>query len=450
MRHPRERGTLSRRDFLQRGAGATLGLSSLGAILAACGGGETAAPPAAPAEPAAPPAEPGEPPAPPAEPSATTGGAATTEESGLQLARPDSPVTLQIFDDNPPIESGLSPEAGPLKVYNWIDYIWKRKLRDFEKEFGVTVELSTFYTMDEAVQKLSTGAVDYDVFFPTPDRIGRLVLAKLMQPLNHDYIPNLAANVWPALQNPFYDQGSQYTVPYTIYTTGIGYRVDKVTEDVASLPNPYDIYFNGAYKGNVFLLDDAREAIGMMLLKDGVVDVNTSDPAAIDAAKAELLELIDAVNVKTSIEDYSKLPEGSAWIHQAWSGSMIAAQWYLPKGTGPEVLAYWFPPEGNGMIGSDMMGVLRSAKNPVLAHLFLNFMLDEQNAYDNFAQFNGYQPPLTSLDPSRLVSDGVVPENLANAVAEESDFVNGYQLLELPTDAAIAWQNAWAEFKAGV
>jgi spermidine/putrescine transport system substrate-binding protein len=444
VRHPRERG-LDRRDFLRRGAGAALGLSSFGALIAACGG-ETAAPqPAPPAEPGAPPA----PSAPSAEPPATTGGTATTEESGLQLARPDSPVTLPIFDDNPPIESGLAPESGPLKVYNWIEYIWKRKLRDFEKEFGVTVELSTFYTMDQAVQKLSTGAVDYDVFFPTPDRIGRLVLAKLMQPLNHEYIPNLA-NVWPALQDPFYDKGSQYTVPYTIYTTGIGYRADKIAEDVASLPNPYDIYFNGAYKGNVFLLDDAREAIGMLLLKDGVTDVNTADQAAIDAAKAELLELIDAVNVKTSVEDYSKLPEGAAWIHQAWSGSMIAAQWYLPQGTGPEVLAYWFPPEGNGVIGSDMMGVLRSAKNPVLAHAFLNFMLDETNAYDNFAQFNGYQPPLTSLDPERLVGDGVVPKNLANAVAQESDFVNGYQLLELPTDAAVAWQNAWAEFKAGV
>src|SRR5262245_61327899 len=168
MRHPRERRTLSRRDFLARGAGAGLGLSSLGALLAACGGGEAAAP--EPAPPPAPPAEPGEPPA-PAEPAAATGGAVTTEESGLQLARPDNPVILPILDDNPPIASGLSPESGTLKVYNWIEYIWKRKLRDFEEEFGVKVELSTFYTMDEAVQKLSTGAVDYDVFFPTPDRL---------------------------------------------------------------------------------------------------------------------------------------------------------------------------------------------------------------------------------------------------------------------------------------
>jgi spermidine/putrescine transport system substrate-binding protein len=154
--------------------------------------------------------------------------------------------------------------------------------------------------------------------------------------------------------------------------------------------------------------------------------------------------------VKVSTEDYSKLPEGAAWVHQAWSGSMIAAQWYLPEGTDASVLRYWFPPDGVGPIGVDQMAVLRSAKSPVLAHHFLNFMLDEQNAYDNFAQFNGYQPPLTALDPDRLVTDEVVPPDLRSAVVRESDFVNGVQELELSPDGQVLWQNAWAEFKAGL
>ena len=47
------------------------------------------------------------------------------------------------------------------------------------------------------------------------------------------------------------------------------------------------------------------------------------------------------------------------------------------------------------------MAVLRSAKNPVLAHHFINFLLDEKNGYANFAEFNGYQPPFISLDPDR-------------------------------------------------
>lgn len=438
MRHPRE-GRLDRRDFLKRSAGAAVGLSSLGALLAACGGGSGGAAGGGTA-------------AAGGSGSPTTGGMTDVEnaasagtEGGIPLARPDAPVTLPIFDDNPPIESGLEPEAGPLRIYNWVDYIWKKKLADFGKEYGVEVEYTTFYTMDEAVQKLTSGQAEYDVFWPTPDRISRLVYGKILQPLNHDYLPNLKANVWPSMQDPFYDKGSLYTVPYTIYTTGIGYRRDRVKPE----PSGYEIFWDPTYKGETFLLDDSREAIGMVLLKNGIADVNTGDPAVIEQAKQELLELIDLVNVKVSVEDYIKIPEGSATVHQAWSGDMVGAQWYLPEGTGVDVLGYWYPPGGGGVIGNDAMAITKNAKNPVLAHHFLNFMLDEKNGYENFTQYNGYQPPFVSIDPDRLVSEGVVPETLSTAVVRETDFQTGYLLLELDPEAFVTWQNAWAEFKAG-
>ncbi len=446
MRHPRERRGMDRRDFLRRGAGTTLGLSGLGALLAACGS-QTGAP--AP--------EAGPPPAttPGGETAATTAAATTAEATSAEgelpfpLARPDSPVTLPIFDDNPPIDSGLEPEAGPLKIYNWIDYIWKRKVKDFGKEFGVEVELSSFYTMDEAIAKLATGQTDYDVFFPTPDRMSRLAYGKLLRPLNLDYIPNLA-NMWPVFSNPFYDQGARYSVPYTIYTTGIAYRRDKVKTDPFELANGYEILWDPAYKGKAFVLDDSREALAMVLLKNGVTDINTEDPALIEMAKQDLISLIDLVNVKYGIEDYTKIPEGSAWVHQGWSGDMLAGSWYLPEGTKPDVLGYWYPPEGGGVIGNDLIAVLAGGKNPVLAHHFLNFMLDETNAYENMINFNGYQPPLTSLSAESLIADGFIPENLAAAAVRQEDFENAYLLLELSPDGQTLWQNAWAEFKAGV
>lgn len=410
--HPREPRGFHRREFLTRSALGALGLTMAPTLLAACGGSDS-------------------------------GGS-----TSLELARPDNPVTLPLFDDNPAIASGLEPETGTLKIYNWVDYLWKKKLNEFGKEYGVKVELTTFATMDEAIAKLSSGATDFDVFFPTPDRLSRLAAGKVLQPLNREYIPNLS-NMWPTFQDPFYDQGAQYTVPYTVYTTGIGYRTDKVKVDPATLENPYDFFWETSAKGKVFLLDDSREAISAMLLRDGITDLNTEDPDLIETAKQHLLDLTGKVNVKVSTEDYSKLPEGAAWIHQAWSGSMISAPFYLPKGVDSSVLAYWYPEDGGGPIGVDQMGVLRSAKNPVLAHHFLNFMLDETNSYDNFVQFVGYQPPLASIDPDSLVSDEVVPPQLATAVVRETDFDNGYQELELSPDGQVLWQNAWAEFKAG-
>lgn len=412
--HPRERHAFGRRELLGRGAVGLAGLSSLSTLLAACGG---------------------------------ESGGGTPE---LQLARPDRPVTQPLFDDNPTIASGLDPEGGPLKIYNWVDYLWKQKMKEFGKEYGVEVQLTTFATMDEAITKIASGAVDFDVFFPTPDRLERMVLAKQLQPLNLEYVPNLKKTIWPSLQDPFYDKGSRYTVPYTIYTTGIGYRTDLISKTPSEYDNPYDIYWEPANKGKTWLLDDGREAPVHMLLRNSITDVNTEDPEHLELAKRELLSLIDAVNVKVSTEDYSKLPEGVAAVHQAWSGSMVAAPFYLPEGKSAEVLGFWFPGDGRGPIGNDLMGVLKSARNPVLAHHFLDFMLDEKHAYENFAQFVGYQPPLQSIDPDRLVSDEVVPENLRSAVVRESDFDTGLFELELGTEGQVLWQNTWAEFKAGV
>jgi spermidine/putrescine transport system substrate-binding protein len=412
--HPRE-SRFGRRELLERGALGALGLTFAGPLLAACGSGDD--------------------------------GAFKPPE--LQLARPDKPVTWPLFDDNPAIESGLSPEGGPLRIYNWNGYLDPKKMKEFGKEYGVKVQLSTFSTTDESMAKISSGAVDFDVFFPYQERLGRMVQGKLLQPLNHDYLPNLQKTIWPSLRDPFYDKGSQYTVPYTIYTTGIGYRTDKIKRAPDDFDNPYEIYWDTANKGKMYLLDDGREAPLHMLLKNGIFDANTENPAHLELAKNELKSLTKAVNVKLSTDDYTNLPEGKAWVHQAWSGSLVSAPYYLPKGLGPEVLGFWFPPDGRGVVGSDMMAVLRSAKNPVLAHHFVNFMLDEKNGYENFVNFVGYQPPFVSIDPDRLVTDEVIPANLKTAVVRESDFANSVSPLELSPQGQTLWQNAWAEFKSG-
>ena len=147
-----------------------------------------------------------------------------TSTQGLQIASPDNPVKWPLHSDVPMIEAGLTPEKGStLKVYNYADYLSPRVIKDFQAEYDVKVELSTFNDTEEALSKISSGALKYDLYFPSYDQIGKMVTAKLVRPLNHEYIPNIA-NCWPQFENPWYDQGWQYSVPYTTYTTGIGWR----------------------------------------------------------------------------------------------------------------------------------------------------------------------------------------------------------------------------------
>src|SRR6185436_19212395 len=102
--------------------------------------------------------------------------------------------------------------------------------------------------------------------------------------------------------------------------------------------------------------------------------------------------------------------------HQGWSGDMIGGVIsYMPKGVKPDVLSYWYQKQG-GPIFNDVITVASSATKPVIAHRFLNYMLDNKVAYDNSASYTGYQPSITAIDTNKLFDDGLIPKTLSEAV----------------------------------
>jgi spermidine/putrescine transport system substrate-binding protein len=437
--HPRERRRYGRRHFIRLSAYGAAAAGFGSSLLAACGGDD----------------DDGQPQGAPG--SSSSGSTANTSDNGsssgnsdgpVKLSRPDDPATLPTFDDIQPIADGLAPESGTLKVYNYEEYIAPSVLRKFQREYDVKVEVTTFTSMDEAIAKLSSGRTQFDVFFPTTDVIGKLAAGQLLQPLNKSYLPNVT-NVWSSLQDPFYDKGSVYSVPYVLFQTGIGYRSDAVAKTPDAYANPYDIFWDESNAGQVFLLEDDREVFGMSLLRMSPDnDVNTEDADLIGQALDQVMQLTDLVNVKVGAEAYTVLPEKRAWVHQCWSGDVVNAQYYLPEGESIENIGYWYPAEGGGVIGSDTMAVMRNAEKPVLAHTFLNFLLDEKHAIENYGWL-GYQPPQNSIDPEQVVADGYVPAHLAAAVIRPKDFETGQQLLQLSLAGEKLWDDAWSTFTAG-
>ncbi len=412
--HPLD-GRANRRQFLRRSGGAALALSGASSILSACSNST--------------------------EP---VGGAP------YPLARPDRPVTLPLWE--PPIPSGLEPETGgTFTVFNYPEYIYGKLLQDFGKKYDVKVEVTPFNDINSGIAILASGSVAPDVTEMTPDNLNRVVAAKLVKPINHSYVPNLS-NVWDSLQSPFYDQGSHYTVPYTAYATGIAYRTDKVTEDIPAMSNPWDIFWEAEkYTGKTALLSEPRETIAMALLRKHHYDINTEDPKLINAALNDLQELYNICSIKVGDQQYSNIPEGLAYLNQAWSGDMMAAYlYYLPKGTPASVLGFWRPERGKGPVQNDCWSICSTTKKPVLAHLWLDYMCDYNNAYSNFVNFNGYQPPMKDLKPADLVKNKVIPESLGTCVLTENDFgPNSLQEMTLSWRGQQLWQNAYAYFQAG-
>ncbi len=403
---------MSRRGFLGRSAVAGLGALGGGALLEAC----------APA----------------------LAGSGT-----VPLPRPHNPVTWPLFADNQPIKSGLAPETGAtLQIYNWVAYVNQSCLNSFAKKYNCKVELTTFNTMNEALSKLRSG-LSYDVFMGvTVDTLGQLIETKLVQPLNHSYIPNIS-QAWPDFTNPFYDRGWRYTVPYTIYTTGISWRKDLVHENPYTMRNPWAMLWQPKYKGKIAILDDYRESISLGLMKNGIYNLNTTDPRQIALSRHSLEQLTSLVNVRIDNNDYTEVPTAQTWIHHAWSGDMAAAAAYMPKGTPVDVVGYWFPRDGKGPVANDTNTVLRSAKNPVLAHLFLDYMQNLPNVLENIS-YNGYMQPLNEVTPQRLVTEKLLPKSLISTAVLPTDFRRGVGEFQLPVDADALWQQAWLVVSNGI
>ena len=340
------------------------------------------------------------------------------------------------------IKDGLKPEAGPLRILDYDAYVSPDVVSAFEAKYGVKVEITKFTTDDEAVSKLASGAVDVDLHKSAgTSTLFKLIDSGLIQPLNKSYITNIG-NVVASLRDPYYDKGGTYTVPYTVFGTGIGFRADRVDPTKVS----WDTLWDPTYKGVASVLDDVREGLAMAMMRKGLTDVNTSDAGVIKQAGADLGELTNLMNIKVEIEGYHTIPEGATTIAQTWTGDMLGALQYLPDGTTSDVLGYWLP--SPAVINNDVMAVLTKAKNPVLAHLFIDYLLDKTNAITNF-QFVGYQPAIDGVDGQALIDQGLVPENLRSCVLSSDQIGKGYRFLQLSTDTEALWEDAWSKFTAG-
>lgn len=368
--------------------------------------------------------------------------------SGVErIPAPDDPVRWDLSDRHEIIESGLVPEPGStLRIYNYADYLSPRVLKDFEKKYDVDIRLSTFNDADEALTKIATGDLAFDLYFPGYDSLGRLVTGDLLRPLNQDYLTN-TPNLWPGFRDPWYDLGGLYTRVYTIYSTGIGWRTDRVAEEIGDRDNPYDVFWDTAHRGDLAILDDWHTAMGMVLLRNDR-DLNSTDEGDIALVREQLLELGDTMDPQVTIGQYTDLPGGKYGLSQMWSGDAINTQYYLPDDVPVDVMRYWFPDGGGGGVDNDLVVCLAQGRNPVAAHVFINDLLDEGIAETNFG-FTGYQPPLTAFTPDTLVADGYVPENLGRAVVTEEDFRTGEPLLQLPAITDVEYHRIWQEFKAG-
>lgn len=274
-----------------------------------------------------------------------------------------------------------------LIVYNWGGPYMSEGSNDtvdlnkvFEEKYNVKIKYRTYESNEAMYAKLKNGGANYDVVIPSDYMVERLISEGLVEKLDFSNIPLFETNIMDEFKNPHYDPKNEYSVPYTWGTVGIIYNKTMVDDTVDS----WDILWNKKYTDNVLMFNNSRDsfAIAQMLLG---YSQNTTDKAEIKAASDKLLEQKSVVQGYYMDEIYDKMINGDAAIATYYAGDALVMMEENPD------LAFVQPKEGTNLF-RDAFCIPKGSKNKKYAEMYINFMLEGENALAN-CEVTGYCTP---------------------------------------------------------
>ena len=339
---------------------------------------------------------------------------------------------------NPAATKPVEPKIdGDLVYFNWADYVDPTVFEGFQNEYGVKVIQSNFDSMESMQAKLAAGN-RYDIIFPSAQWVQKLVAANQLRAIDPSTLKNapLIFDHYPYFADPWYDQRSAHSIPFSMYKTGIAWRKDKLGE---TLSGSWSDLWNETSKGRTFVLDDRDEVLGMLSLLLGY-ELNTAATEELDVIINRFRGLRPYLRGFSS-DDYNNLLAGDAWMHQTWSGDMAALLWQAPD---PSIYGFEAPQQGTP-VNSDAYAIPVNAQHPGTALLFIDYMLRPENVEKNI-NYIGYPMPVhgTEATYEEIVADypecTVTVEDLSRNLYFTNDSVAKTQ----------ARDAAYTEMKVGV
>jgi spermidine/putrescine transport system substrate-binding protein len=262
---------------------------------------------------------------------------------------------------------GANGEELKLNLYNWDTYTGKTTLADFKAATGIQVKMSLFATNDELFAKLKAGNPGFDVIVPSNEYVTRFRIADLLMELDLAKIPN-RVNLLPAFQNPPFDPGRHYSMPYTWLVLGIGYRKSKMQ----GVPDSWKWVMNSdRYKGRIGLFAEADDLIELGAKYLGHSVRNIPLPV-IDQVAEMYIRQKPFVKIFHHDEGQDLLLSGEIDIVMEYNGDIAQVM------TEDADLDFVVPREGS-ILNSDCLCIPKGAPRPDNAHRFINFLLDGKN-----------------------------------------------------------------------
>ncbi|MGO5093325.1 extracellular solute-binding protein [Clostridium sp. LCP25S3_F10] len=319
-------------------------------------------------------------------------------------------------------------EKQVLNIFNWSEFLSQSVVEQFEKEYNVKVNYSTFSSNEEMLAKLMGGNVPYDLVVTSDYAIEIMTKQKLVQPIDKNNVPNLS-NIDKNVLDLAFDPKNTYSLPYMWGGNNIVIDKTKVTKKITS----FDDLWDSQFKNSMVILDDPRVMIGLALQKNGY-SINTKNPKELQKAKEDLIKLMPNVKAFDSESPKTLLINGEASIGYVWG-----TEAYLAKLENPNLEVVLTK---EGVIPQyDNFVIPKKAKNKKLAEEFINFIYKPEisaQVSEEFPYANPNKAAYPLMDKDKLNDIAVYPPREA---------VEGNELIKDVGETTKLYDDIWTEIK---
>jgi spermidine/putrescine transport system substrate-binding protein len=151
-------------------------------------------------------------------------------------------------------------DENTINVFAWGDILDPKVIADFEKETGIKVNISPFFSNEELIVKLkATGGNGYDMIMPSDYAVSILKNANLIKEIDKNRF-NYWEAINPSLLDHFYDPGNQHSIPWEWELYGFG--IDKeFFKDKPVDPSWKMIFDPDTVNYGITMVNDSIEAV---------------------------------------------------------------------------------------------------------------------------------------------------------------------------------------------